>query len=263
VRDTGIGIALEQQAELFTAFTQADRSTARRFGGSGLGLAISKRLVNAMGGEIGVNSLPGVGSVFWIEVPFELGDPANLMKAAHVQFPQTSPCRILVAEDVAINRDLLKDVLTRQGHQLIFAENGAEALAWVEKEPFELILMDVQMPVMDGIEATRRIRKLDGPARSIPILALTANVMAKEREKYLAAGMTECLMKPIDWHQLTAAIARHCGEGQAVASSDSPCKDEVEAPLVDRQILDRFSPYMSGEQLASWLKRGRGCREVL
>ncbi|MBM6579394.1 response regulator [Microvirga sp. BT689] len=257
VRDTGIGIAPDQQAELFTAFTQADRSTARRFGGSGLGLAISKRLVNAMGGEIGVNSLPGVGSVFWIEVPFALGDPADLMKAAHVHFPQASPCRILVAEDVAINRDLLKDVLTRQGHRVIFAENGAEALAWVGKETFDLILMDVQMPVMDGIEATRRIRKLDAPARSIPILALTANVMAKEREQYLAAGMTECLMKPIDWVQLAAAIARHCGKGLAVASSGEPFDDEADdVPLVDHQILDRFSPYMSGEQLASWLSRG-------
>ena len=262
VRDTGIGIAREVQAEIFTAFTQGDRSTARRFGGSGLGLAISKRLVEAMGGEIGVDSLPGVGSVFWFKVPFELGDPANLEEAAHVQFTKAHPRRILVAEDVKINRAFLGDMLTREGHDPVFAENGAEAVALAEKERFDLILMDVQMPVMDGIEATRRIRQMDGPMRDVPILALTANVMAQEQERYLAAGMTECLMKPIDWDQLHKAISRYGGDAQVPASLDVSVPEEVgEAPLVDRQRLGAFRASMSSEQLASWLRRSIGDAE--
>jgi len=257
VRDTGVGIAPEKQAELFSAFAQADRSTARRFGGSGLGLAISKRLVEAMGGQIGLNSMPGLGSVFWFEVPLRLGDRANLEKGARVHFRQASPRRILVAEDVEINRAILGDVLSRQGHHLVFAENGAEALALAQKERFDLILMDVQMPIMDGVEATRRIRRMDGPLRDVPILALTANVMASERERYLAAGVNECLMKPIDWDQLHDAIGRYGGGGHEVGSPEIADEDRAdETPLLDRQRLEQFGIGLTNEQLVSWVTKG-------
>lgn len=130
VRDTGIGIASENQAALFDPFTQADRSTARRYGGTGLGLAISKRLVEAMRGDLGLSSVPGAGSVFWFEVPLKLGDPADLVEAARAQAVEMQPRRILVAEDVALNRDILRDALSRQGHDLVFAEDGPRLWRW-------------------------------------------------------------------------------------------------------------------------------------
>jgi CheY-like chemotaxis protein len=263
VRDTGIGIAPEKQAELFSAFTQADRSIARRFGGSGLGLAISKRLANAMGGEIGVNSAPGLGSVFWLEVPFELGNPANLERGQNLQFAQVQPRRVLVAEDVKLNQDILRDMVSKQGHELVFANNVAEAVALAEKEPFDVILMDIQMPVMDGVEATRRIRRLPGPAKDVPIVALTANVMANERDKYLAAGMNECLMKPIDWEQLFAALARYGPQEAPSASPVAVMVADGEAvhseldgvPLLDRPVIDRLAAAISAERLAPLLQQ--------
>ncbi|MBA3773143.1 MAG: response regulator [Ramlibacter sp.] len=209
VRDTGPGIPPERLQGLFAPFTQADSSTARRYGGTGLGLAISKRLVEAMGGKIGATSSPGLGSIFYFEVPLQLGDPLNLVRRSFVGRMPVQPRKILVAEDVEINRVILKSALAKRGHELVFAEDGAQALELVQRQAFDLVLMDVQMPVMDGVEATRRIRNLPGAQRSIPILGLTANVMARERERYIGAGMNECLMKPIEWDQLEAAIARH------------------------------------------------------
>jgi signal transduction histidine kinase/CheY-like chemotaxis protein/HPt (histidine-containing phosphotransfer) domain-containing protein len=211
VRDTGLGIPSEKLGTLFAPFTQVDNSTARRFGGSGLGLAISKRLVNAMGGEIGVRSSPDLGSLFYFEVPLGRGDPLNLVRPSTAATGPVTPRRILIAEDVEINRVILRSVLSKQGHTLVFADHGGQAVELVEKQAFDLVLMDVQMPVMDGVEATRRIRRLAGATRDIPILGLTANVMARERERYLEAGMNDCLMKPIDWDQLEAAMKRHTG----------------------------------------------------
>jgi CheY-like chemotaxis protein len=134
----------------------------------------------------------------------------------------------LVAEDVELNREILKHALTRDGHEVTFAENGAEAVELVQREPFDLVLMDVQMPVMDGVEATRRIRNLGASISGIPIFALTANVMASEREKYLAAGMNDCLLKPIDWKRLRSAIA------------GVPVTGAVPTSAIDPQALDQF-----------------------
>lgn len=207
VTDTGIGIPVEKQPDLFSAFSQADSSTTRRFGGTGLGLSISKRLVDAMGGEIGFTSSDGRGSMFWFEVPLEVSQIAALPSPDRSDQPAVSPRRILVAEDVELNREILKHGLGIEGHSVAFAENGAQAVELVQQHPFDLVLMDVQMPVMDGVEATRRIRNLEGQVGQIPVFALTANVMASEREKYLAAGMNDCLLKPIDWERLRSAIA--------------------------------------------------------
>jgi CheY-like chemotaxis protein len=228
VTDTGIGIPPDKQGDLFTAFSQADTSTTRRYGGTGLGLSISKRLVDAMGGDIGFASAEGSGSTFWFEVPFQAGDAAAPTSADTANAPAASPRSILVAEDVELNREILKHGLARDGHKVVFVENGAEAVELVQHQSFDLVLMDVQMPVMDGVEATRRIRNLDSAVRKIPIFALTANVMASEREKYLAAGMDDCLLKPIDWKRLRSAIASV--EGAA----------PVPEAALDPQMLDQL-----------------------
>ena len=213
VRDTGIGIPQEKQAELFKPFVQADSSTTRRYGGSGLGLAISRRLVEAMGGTLEVESLPSVGSCFWFEVVLEAGAVTSVEQAA-LDPTTIPPRRILLVEDVELNRRLLQMMLSAHGHEVIFATNGAEAVDLVARERFDVVLMDVQMPVMGGVEATRRIRRMAGPTREVPIIGLTANVLASEQERYLAAGMNACLTKPIDWDQLFAALARSGGRSE-------------------------------------------------
>jgi CheY-like chemotaxis protein len=207
VSDTGAGIPAEVLSRLFEPFVQADSSTARKHGGSGLGLAISKRLVEAMGGEIGASSEAGAGSCFFFDIPLVCGSPQALQSEAK-NFAPPVPRRLLVAEDVEINRHILETALRNEGHHLVFASNGEEAVQLARDRVFDLVLMDVQMPVMDGVEATRRIRAMGGPASRLPIIGLTANVMARERDRYLQAGMDECLGKPIDWGELSAAISR-------------------------------------------------------
>jgi signal transduction histidine kinase/DNA-binding response OmpR family regulator len=207
VRDTGIGMTPEQVAGLFRPFTQADRSTVRRYGGSGLGLAISRRLVEAMGGAIGVESAPGQGSRFWFEAPFEVGDVVAVAERIALRPATVPPLRILLAEDIALNQEIITEMLRQYGHQVVVAANGAEAVELAARERFDLVLMDVQMPVMDGVEATRRIRRLPPPAGAVPVIALTANVMASEQARYLGAGMERCLTKPLVWPDLLAALA--------------------------------------------------------
>lgn len=209
VQDTGIGIAQGKQSEVFLAFTQEDKSTARRYGGSGLGLAICKRLVVAMGGEINFISSPSIGTTFWFSVPvLKIKDSVPAVTNEDRVY-NLRPCRILIAEDIALNRSIIRSMLASDRHTIVFAQNGAEAVEWASHRSFDLILMDVQMPVMDGVEATQRIRKLDAPAKHTPIVALTANVFESERRLYLDAGMDVCVAKPIDWNALNATIAKY------------------------------------------------------
>jgi CheY-like chemotaxis protein len=241
VRDTGIGIEPQQLQRLFAPFVQADRSISRQYGGSGLGLAISKRLVELMGGRIGAQSTPGQGSVFHFEVPLHARDPVPVGSERESRRPDAAPRRILVAEDVEINRRILQAALGRRGHQLAFAANGAEAITQLEQRDFDLVLMDVQMPVMDGVEATRRIRGMDGPKAAIPILGLTANVVAREREQYLSAGMNACLMKPFDWDQIAAAIAQYAGAApvpERPGSPAAPVAADATPGLIDEHALE-------------------------
>lgn len=219
VRDTGIGVPAEKQAHLFDAFSQVDTSTTRRYGGSGLGLAICKRLVEAMGGTIGVESLSGIGSRFWFEVPMTLGVLTAVEEPDKSSVKELSPQRVLLAEDVEVNRILVTQMLRKQGYPVVAVETGEQALAAATTEDFDLILMDVNMPVMDGMEATRRIRTLPAPRGTVPILALTANVLPEDLLRYNAAGVTATITKPIDWQQLFDAMARYGRNGRA---TDAP-----------------------------------------
>ncbi len=208
VRDTGIGIPEEVRARLFNRFSQADASTTRKFGGTGLGLAISRELVACMGGEIGVTSQVGHGSCFWFEMPTEEGAEPVVKTTGRSVVINGARLRILVAEDNPVNQKVLATLMAGQGHDLTFVNDGAQALAAVRDGSFDMVLMDVSMPVMDGPTATKAIRNLSGVESRIPIIALTANAMAGDREAYLAAGMSDYVSKPINLDHLLTAIAR-------------------------------------------------------
>lgn len=210
IEDTGVGIPADSVGKLFSEFTQVDASTTRQHGGTGLGLSISKRLVEAMNGKIGLNSELGQGSVFWFEIPFVLPS-ANKTYAEHSEqeLDDAPPMSILVAEDNPSNQLLIKAILTKLGHTITLAENGLKAVEYMQTrgEEFDLILMDMQMPEMDGISATQAIRLLDGDNAHIPIVALTANAMDGDRARVLQAGMSDYLSKPIDIQALKRALA--------------------------------------------------------
>jgi len=214
VTDTGIGITPDALQKLFHPFTQADGSTTRRFGGTGLGLSIARELVQLMGGRVGVSSAPGCGSSFWFELPcisVAAVEPAPAQPAAATTAAaQTLRGRILLAEDNLVNREVCAAMLENLGFQPVIAGDGAEALELHRAEPFDLILMDCQMPEMDGFEATAQIRSDEaahGRGRpAVPIVALTANAMEGDRERCLAAGMSDYLSKPFKLEQLRAAL---------------------------------------------------------
>ena len=195
VTDSGIGIAPEDIARLFAPFIQADISTSRKFGGTGLGLAICKRLVEAMGGAIEVTSVPGQGSCFKFSVRVHRASAEEAQRHSsdarrYENAPlQVVPRRILLAEDNETSRFLIATMLRRRGHSVEAVTDGLKACEAVMTGPFDIVLMDMQMPVMDGPEATREIRKLSGPRGSIPIIALTADVIADHRKIYLQAGV--------------------------------------------------------------------------
>ncbi len=206
VVDTGVGVPLEAQAHLFERFQQADASTTRRFGGSGLGLAITRKLAQMLGGEVSFASVPGEGSTFTLAI------------AAHeVPAPEAvgaydddllAGLKVLVVEDNPTNQLVARRILQQLGADVSVADDGASGVEAVRDGAFDLILMDVQMPGMDGLEATRRIRALPGPAACVPIIALTANVMAHQRASYRAAGMNGVAAKPIAPAALVGEIVR-------------------------------------------------------
>jgi signal transduction histidine kinase/CheY-like chemotaxis protein len=208
VIDTGIGVSVDRVGRLFEKFVQADASTTRKFGGAGLGLAISRDLCTAMGGTISVESEPGHGSRFTVDFPLARVEQA-LETANGASVSSERAPRILAAEDNEVNQRVLRALLGHAGLEVTIVADGAAAVETWEREDWDLILMDVQMPVMDGPTATRRIRHLErelGRA-PIPIIAVTANIMTHQIESYYAAGMTACVAKPIDVAQLFAAIS--------------------------------------------------------
>jgi PAS domain S-box-containing protein len=218
VRDSGIGISAEKQSKLFEKFSQADASTTRRYGGSGLGLAICKQLAELMGGQIGVNSQAEVGSEFWFTV--RLGLPAQTNESAATPTPPSHPrpaidiglihsgARILVAEDNVVNQEVALGILKKLGVRAEAVADGAEAIEVLKTLPYDLVLMDIHMPEMDGLEATRIIRDPQSPVRDhqIPIIALTASALRSDRETCLAAGMNDHITKPVSLEALAAIL---------------------------------------------------------
>jgi CheY-like chemotaxis protein len=210
VRDSGVGIPPEIQQRLFTPFTQADTSVSRKYGGSGLGLAICRQLCQTMGGDIGIESEPGRGSTFWFRVRCRIG--AMPVIAAPLLAPviavNATAVEILVADDNDILRTLISKLLARRGYRADLVCTGRQALEAVQRKRYHLVLMDMQMPEMDGIAAAEAIRALNGPERQVPIIALTANALVGQREICLAAGMNGFLTKPIQPDELYETILR-------------------------------------------------------
>ncbi len=223
VRDTGTGMSLAAQSQLFQAFRQGDASLARRHGGTGLGLVIGKQLVELMGGELGVVSHEGIGSTFWLEIPFRRAHPDTGPATATVATVTTEPTRapldglrVLAVDDNPVNLRMLERVLQLQGASVMKASEGRTALATLRERPrdFDVVLMDVQMPVLDGLAATREIRS-NPDWDALPVIALTAGVLPEERAAALAAGMNDFLAKPLDIERMKAVLSPYAGRAAA------------------------------------------------
>jgi CheY-like chemotaxis protein len=257
VADTGIGIGVEQQTRLFQPFTQADSSISRKYGGTGLGLSICKRLVELMNGRISCQSEAGKGTTFRFEVPcrrlsllagsmpspaarpsLSATGEAAADKDLSPALPSTSShaMRVLVTEDTMINRQLARMLLTKKGYQVGEAENGAEALAVLEQESYDLVLMDCMMPVMDGYEATRLLREREAAAGlpRLPIIALTASVIDGDRERCLAAGMDDYLSKPFTAAAFLAMIERWLPASPVRNDEDAAIPDSSRSTVPSR-----------------------------
>jgi two-component system, sensor histidine kinase len=229
ISDTGIGMSDETIGRLFQDFVQGDPSINRRFGGTGLGLVICKRLVEAMGGSITVSSSIGHGSTFSFSLPCEVTPRSTASTHARTDTPVALPAmRVLVAEDNAVNRQVARGLLEKLGMRVTMAENGVEALAAVRGDQIDVVLMDMQMPVMDGLAATRQIR---AAGLDLPIIGLTANAFASDRDACLEAGMNEFLSKPVTRAKLQAMLAQFA-VGEPVPAPALP-PTEPAAPIVD------------------------------
>lgn len=222
VEDSGIGIAPDALARLFTPFEQADNTSTRAHGGTGLGLAITRKLAELMGGEAGAESRPGVGSRFWFTAWLRRGEPQpTTTVCAAAAMPPAAPRRVLLVEDDDVNRTIATFMLRELGHEVALAEDGVQAVAMASARAYDLVLMDMQMPRMDGIEATRRIRALPGHAHT-PIVAITANAFDRDRQACLAAGMDDFVTKPIVPEQLRQVLQRRLQLPQAASAAPLP-----------------------------------------
>ncbi|NEX21322.1 transporter substrate-binding domain-containing protein [Thiorhodococcus mannitoliphagus] len=231
VTDTGIGIPAERRADLFEAFTQLDTSSTGVHGGSGLGLAISARLVALMGGHLDVESIEGKGSTFWFSLAFPRAVAATLVEAPPAPVLEAlRGLRVLVAEDDPVNQVLIRDLLGRRGVEVILAATGTEAVAAATEGGFDLVLMDIRMPEMDGLTACRHIRAL--PGGGPPIIALTANALAGERERCLAAGLDGYLTKPIEPETLSVEMSRWLRRPTGERAVLRPASVDAETPAL-------------------------------
>jgi signal transduction histidine kinase/DNA-binding response OmpR family regulator len=241
VSDTGLGMDAATQAKLFQRFSQGDQTRSRRFGGTGLGLEISRNLARAMGGDIAVRSEPGRGSVFSVTLPL----PACAAPESAVQAPNplgspapaAAPLRILVSEDHVTNRAFLEAVLERLGHRAVFCENGFEALQQFKAQDFDLVLMDLHTPMMDGYAAARAMRELPGAKARTRIIALSADAFEESRARALQAGMDGFLAKPVDVQTLAALLGEH-----RPAAPDADFDERVLQDLRDNLPATKIAP---------------------
>lgn len=256
VTDTGIGIPEDQHQRVFERFLQVDQSNARGYGGTGLGLAISKRLVEAMGGKIGLESQLDQGSTFWFVIPQrravdKIVAPESIT-AVEPASQAVKPGRILLVEDLEHNRDLAQMILTKAGHEVDTAEDGMKAVAAVQARAYDLVLMDVQMPVMDGITATWRIRELDHSAAQVPIVAMTANVLPHQVRAFGEAGMNDHVGKPFKRAELLETVSTWLARSR----SD---REGTPAPLTVKESagntgLEELKDLMGSEWVESGLR---------
>ncbi|MCI5101524.1 hybrid sensor histidine kinase/response regulator [Phaeobacter italicus] len=270
VEDTGIGITPDQIRHVFEDFVTGDSSYARNVGGTGLGLALTKRFVTALGGHIDVESTPGQGSSFIVELPVEEAEPPQPAGPIHARQargnPITGPRKVLLVEDNPINRDVAREMLRAAGHYVVEAHNGREAVDLARAGRFDLILMDISMPVMDGRSATRAIRALNGPASLTPIVALTANVMAEEQATFLEDGMDGILTKPLSKEALlglfsSGALPEQLDEicdqkKPAVSDEHLQSLKQALSPDGARVIVARFCKEI--DELVGWLGQEEG-----
>ena len=250
VTDTGIGIPPSKLQTIFETFTQADNSISRRYGGSGLGLSICRRLVELHGGHIDADSAPGAGSTFRVRLPLGLHEPAPEAGARAPVAAAGAPSpgvRVLVVEDTPVNQKVLQAILSRNGYVAEVAANGLEAIRALESSRYDLVLMDVHMPVLDGLTATRVIRG-NPEWRSIPVVAMTARAMNGDREQCIEAGMDGYLAKPVEAAQLLACIREQLSRGALPPSSPPPPAPEGLAVLESElaRLGRRISQVASG-----------------
>jgi two-component system sensor histidine kinase/response regulator len=272
--DTGPGIPAEQRQRLFKDFERLDTDATYNVEGAGLGLALSARLAALMGGRLGHEDNPGGGSIFWLELPLNTiavlpialpggSDPADPQLA----LASTDVLNVLVVDDVPMNRDIASSFLRAAGHEATAAGSGAEAVAAVARTDFDVVLMDVRMPGMDGLEATRRIRAFEGARGRVPIVALTAQVFTEQVEECHRAGMDDHLSKPFDPEQLQAVIARVIAERRILDESPDSAASPVALPptpvipaiggdvlVLNPQTFDRTTAFLSPDAVAAYLR---------
>ncbi|MCP3670454.1 MAG: response regulator [Gammaproteobacteria bacterium] len=247
VEDTGVGIDKEYHDVLFDKFTMADPSHSRTHEGTGLGLAICKRLVSLMHGNIGFSSEPGVGSTFYFNIQMGLADKSECDAEPETEEPGQLPAtntRILLAEDNPANQMVVKMMLEYAGLQVDIVANGEEVVEAVRTIPYDIVLMDISMPRMDGMEATGIIRQLSGPESKIPIVAVTAHALSGDKERFLATGMNDFLTKPIDRMKVLQCIAHWTGSGDKLQQDDVSDKSTVaidEGALLDESVLQQLA----------------------
>jgi PAS domain S-box-containing protein len=271
VEDSGIGLDAAAKARLFVKFQQADDSITRRFGGTGLGLAISKQLIEMMGGQIGVDAREGGGSAFWLVLALpDAARPVGGLPAGAAERPPraTATGRLLLAEDNATNQTVAAALLRKAGHEVDSVTNGKEALEAVGRHAYDLVLMDVQMPVVDGLEATRAIRALGDGKGTVPIIAITANAMAGDREACLRAGMSDYISKPFDPPLFLTTVGRWLdgagrspgtmapttlpavarANGGEISDLDAAHLDELAAMVGKETLIRLLADYLAGAE---------------
>ncbi len=259
VADTGIGIPEGKQHRLFERFSQVDTSVSRRFGGSGLGLAICKKLVDLMGGTIGVSSRDGWGSTFWFKVTLPLPPAEVTVAPAVAVLPTHRTGRVLLVEDIDINQRLAFALLDARGHSVDIVGDGAEAVAAVAERAYDLVLMDVQMPGMDGMTATRLIRGAGGMSGQVPIIAMTANVFPEQIEAFRLAGMDDHVGKPLNRLQLYATVDRWLARDASEIDTPTPesrvAWEAGTGKTFDPEAYDRLLSYIGRAKLDDILSR--------